>query len=299
MKIYQATINCPKFYDLCMTCHAHGWKNLAPFFWDDALKRILFTISLNNSSLDLVVQQKKNTLYVSCNSHKTITEFEEKHILSSVNRCTGVKFDTSVILRIAQKHGSQFSDLVMKGAGRLLRAPSLWEDAAKTLFTTNCSWALTKKICEVLCGEPFVSPSPNGSFPFPKPETIIKFSPQDLRRLSPIGYRADSLKKLAEIFVNDPSIKEIESCKYDYNTAFNKIIKLKGFGNYATTHLLVLSGYFQKVPIDTVAVSFLKKNYGMRKPESFINRHYKSWGEFKWWGFTLDKMIKRQNWLGD
>jgi len=73
---------------------------------------------------------------------------------------------------------------------------------------------------------------------------------------------------------------------------------LKGFGDYAVAHLLILCGYFDKIPIDTVVVSYLKKNYRVRKPESFINRTYRKWREYKWWGLKLEKMIKQQNWLG-
>ena len=44
-----------------------------------------------------------------------------------------------------------------RGAGRLLRSPTVWEDAVKTLLTTNCSWALTRAMVARLCeaaGEP-------------------------------------------------------------------------------------------------------------------------------------------------
>ena len=75
--------------------------------------------------------------------------------------------------------------------------------------------------------------------------------------------------------------------------------QLKGFADYATAHLLVLAGYYNEIPIDTVIVSYLKKNHRVRKPKSFIDRHYRRWGKYKWWGLKLEKMLKRQNWLGD
>ena len=38
----------------------------------------------------------------------------------------------------------RFAWVARRGAGRILRAPTLFEDAVKVLATTNCTWALTK-----------------------------------------------------------------------------------------------------------------------------------------------------------
>src|SRR6266545_2400997 len=63
-----------------------------------------------------------------------------------------------------------------RGAGRLLRSPTVFEDAVKTLCTTNCSWALTRLMVERLCardagaapaaaGDPWVRPLRGGAPP--------------------------------------------------------------------------------------------------------------------------------------
>jgi hypothetical protein len=63
--------------------------------------------------------------------------------------------------------------------------------------------------------------------------------------------------------------------------------------------MLILTGYYAKIPVDTVVVSYLKENHRVRKPQSFIDRHYRKWGKYKWWGMKLEKILLQKNWLGD
>jgi thermostable 8-oxoguanine DNA glycosylase len=158
------TIRCPEFYDLYMTCHVHGWINLAPFAWAD-----------------------------------------EKHVL-------------------------RFAALVDH---------------------------------------------------------------------QPVGYRAAYLKALAEVFAHASPFEAVEKNRCDYKAADKLFRQLKGFADYAAAHLLLLAGYYNEIPVDTVVVAYLKKNHHVRKPKSFIDRHYRKWGKFKWWGYKLEKMLNHQNWLGD
>jgi len=194
----------------------------------------------------------------------------------------------------AERMGAEYVEILKRGAGRLLKAPTLWEDAAKTLFTTNCTWALTLKMCDAVCRDTFFDASPAGNFPFPGPEKIVKYSPAQLQQLLPVGYRAEYFRTLAELFAEDPDLHNIESKTLSYKEADKVVRGIKGFGNYATAHLLVLAGYFEEVPIDTVVVAYLKEHHRVRKPHSFVDRTYKKWGPYKWWGFKLETLIRQQ-----
>ena len=87
---------------------------------------------------------------------------------AKLNTIPGSREDTAhAVLKAAENAGAEYVQLIRKGAGRLLRSPTLWEDAAKTLFTTNCTWALTRKMCEAVCSRAFIEPAPSGRYPFP------------------------------------------------------------------------------------------------------------------------------------
>jgi len=288
----------PHFYNLHTVCHTHGWKNLTPFSWDDDSSSINFAVRVDNQSIDISARQKSNKIDVSVTSHSRLNSEKLNTIKEIIRRSLNFDSDISGLYQKAKEIGKSYEKLIRNGAGRLLRSPTLWEDAAKTLFTTNCSWSLTEKICVTICSEKFIPAAPSGAFPFPPPDVINRYSNGDLKKLIPVGYRNRYLKSLAEVFSEDPGLQHIESEEMDYFTAKKIASQLKGFGPYASSHILLLSGYFHDVPIDTVVVSYLKRVHRARKPSSFIDRHYRRWGEYKWWGLKLEKMLNRENWLG-
>lgn len=293
------TFKCPDFYDLYMTCHAHGWINLSPFSWDYEKHILLFAALVENNPIDIAATQSGQSIKVTIISHQKLDSSSKSKVKAIISRSLGLDIDTSGILNAAQRIGPEYIKLIKKGAGRLLRSPTLWEDAAKTLFTTNCSWFLTQKICNSACSETFVQPAPSGAKPFPSPESFSQYSADRLKQMIPVGYRAGYLKLLAETFSADPTLQNIETNGFDYQVADKLVRSIKGFADYAAAHLLILAGFYNEIPIDTVVVSYLKRNHRVRKPKSFINRHYRKWGKYKWWGFKLEKMLNKQNWLGD
>lgn len=292
-------LNRPNHYNLHMTCHAHGWKNLAPFRWSDESKSLSFAAFIGEEPVGIEVVQNGDPLKATLHSHRKLDRKSINEARQIITRSLDLDTETDKLLEVAEKFGEDYVNLIKKGAGRMLHAPTLWEDAAKTFFTTNCSWSLTKRMCESACSDRFSKQSPGGSYPFPTAETLSEYSAKNISTLIPIGYRADYLIELAKRFSEDPFLGDIESNGYDYKNAYKYVINSKGFGDYACNHLLVLAGYYDKIPVDTVVVSYLKKNYRVRKPESFIKRKYGKWGKYMFWGLKLEKMLKHQNWLGD
>ena len=132
------TIGCPEFYNLYMTCHAHGWKNLAPFRWSDKPNSLSFAVFIGEEPVDIEVVQNGNSLKATLHSHQKLDRKSINEARQIVTRSLDLKTETDSLLKVAAKFGDDYVSLIKKGAGRMLHAPTLWEDAAKTLFTTNC-----------------------------------------------------------------------------------------------------------------------------------------------------------------
>ena len=290
---------CPKWYDLFLTCHTHGWINLAPFSWDEKHSRLEFALLIDGQAVDVTIQQDKRSIETAICSEKKISSNSLKRIDAVLARILGLKEKTTKLFKTALKIGGPYPQLIRKGAGRLLRGASLWEDAAKTLFTTNCSWALTQKMCEKICSAAFSIPSPSGRYPFPHPSSLAEESPDSLKRKMPIGYRAEYLKLLSKAFSGDSHLITLEENSLPYDSAYEIVSGLKGFGPYARSHLLILAGYYERIPVDSEVKSYVKKNHNSQNAERFVDRRYTPWGRYKWWGFKFEKMLRRQNWLGD
>jgi 3-methyladenine DNA glycosylase/8-oxoguanine DNA glycosylase len=272
---------------------------LYPFEWDDKFSKLIFALSVSGNSVDINVQQNDNKLRVSVLSKKKIDSIVRNKIRNQIARALSIDVDTRELLKIAKSIDAELYDLVRNGAGRLLRSPSLWEDAAKTLFTTNCSWSLTQKMSKQICSEEFVKASPSGRYPFPSPDSICKYSAGELKEKLSVGYRAEYLRLLANEFTQGEKLYAANLSELAYAEAYKIVRSLMGFGEYAANHLMVLEGFYNEIPVDTVVTSFIKKEYKARNIYAFIDRKYKCWGSYKWWGLKLDKIKRKVNWLGD
>ena len=82
------------------------------------------------------------------------------------------------------------------GVGRLLRAPTAFEDVIKMLLTTNCSWSLTRVMVTRLV-EALGAPAPSGARAFPTPAAMAKKNETFYRDVVRAGYRAPHLAKIA------------------------------------------------------------------------------------------------------
>ena len=86
--------------------------------------------------------------------------------------------------------------VLARGAGRLLRSPTVFEDAVKTLCTTNCTWAVTRGLVSRLC-ERLGEPAPLDSVTFPTAAAMAARDERFYREEIRAGYRAPFLLALA------------------------------------------------------------------------------------------------------
>jgi len=172
------------------------------------------------------------------------------------------------------------------GRGRILRAPSLFEDAVKMLLTTNCSWAATKGMVVRMIAE-----AGAGGLAFPTPESVAALSVSKLKTKIRCGYRAESLARFARRVARgkldlstweraDASAEEIRAV----------ILSEHGFGPYAAEGLLRLLGRHDYLALD----SWVRQEYRRRYPgprrttDRAIARRYARYGAHRGLALWLD-----------
>jgi N-glycosylase/DNA lyase len=291
MPTHAFTLKCPRYYSLKETCHAHGWHELAPFSWDAKRGELRTALFAGTQAVDVLCVQDRNQIALTVTSHERLSPAERDAVAASMRRCLDLDRDIAELLAHAKRSEPEFEKLLRGGAGRMLRAPTLWEDAAKTLYTTNCTWGLTIKMAQASCAEAFAPHAPSGARPFPAPDAFARHTPAKLKAMIPAGYRAAYLHALAIRFASDAdSVHRMETSDMPVDDAYELAKGFFGFGPYAASHLLVMAGHFGRIPVDTVVTSFLKKAYRVRKVDSFITRHYGPWGRQRWWAMRLDQI---------
>ncbi|HUR79776.1 MAG TPA: hypothetical protein VM733_03355 [Thermoanaerobaculia bacterium] len=148
------------------------------------------------------------------------------------------------------------------GFGRLLCGSTLWEDAVKVIATTNTMWRQTVRMIELLvakCGR-------DGAFP--SQQDVARFSAEELQRDCRLGYRAKSIRALAECDLNNVE---------DYR-------KLPGIGRYGAAHLRAMDGIHDDIAVDTEFRRFVRDRYhgGRKVSDAAMLRRYAKWGRWKY-----------------
>jgi 3-methyladenine DNA glycosylase/8-oxoguanine DNA glycosylase len=138
-----------------------------------------------------------------------------------------------------------------RGAGRLMRSPTLFEDLLKLLMTTNCAWSNTKSMV-ARTTEALGRRGPTGTKAFPSAATCAVQSEKFWRDQVRVGYRAPHCRALAESFASG-SLTTEHFCDPALTTdeLRARLLALPGFGPYAAGQALRLLGRYDDLALDS------------------------------------------------
>lgn len=277
--------------------HSHGWAYLAPADLIDGGFR--YPLRLNSgTSVVLHVAASKAGIVVSVDRRMAAGQKRELQSVAEYMLSLDFPLQDFVALCRARK-AMGLLRLARRGWGRMFRSPSVWEDAVKTLCTTNASWGYTVKMCRNLCAQ-LGEEAPSDMKTFPTPDKILKAGEQRLKEEIGMGYRAKSLVLLAKKAASG-KVPWLLDCAVspEAAAAAKEIRSWHGFGPYATKHLLVLMGFHEYLPIDREVGNHL----GIRKPgdkgSDLDSDHFEDWGKFRFTAYKLTRVARHLNWIGD
>jgi len=185
------------------------------------------------------------------------------------------------------------------GAGRMLRAPTVFEDVVKTICTTNTAWSGTRKMTAALVDN-LGAEAPGGAHAFPTPEAMAERDEQFYRDIVRAGYRGPYLKQLATDVaagildlesLNDPALPDDEVAA--------RLLALPGVGPYAAAHIMLTSlGRYSRLVLDSWSRPTYQKLSGARGAlkDATIERRFKRYGPYAGLAFWL---YLTRNWVDD
>jgi N-glycosylase/DNA lyase len=257
---------------------SHGWYDLPPFAYDPK-RGELTTIAAGAGPLRF-------------RARNGVLEASGASSAAALRRIAARVF--SLDLDLSRVDASLAAEPALRtalrrGAGRMLRAPTLFEDAVKMLFTTNCSWEATRGMVArliALAGE---------AGAFPTPEAVAAFSAPTLARKVRCGYRAVSLSRFARRVASSRlDLAAWDRRDGDAEALREAILLEHGFGPYAAEGLLRILGRHEYLAID----SWVRKQYRVLHPgpaksvDRAIARRYARFGDHKglamWLELTAD-----------
>ena len=277
-------LEAPAGFDFRRTLRSHGWYDLPPFelIGEQTLARVLevgeaapVTVFVGGDGAGLRVSAERRL------SGRALARVERdvRHIFRLDDRLE------EFYARVGPD--PDFAWVARDGAGRLLRSPTVFEDLVKSVMTTNCSWALTKRMVAGLVGS-LGREAADGRRAFPTAAAMAAQPAGFYREVVRAGYRAEYLKELAErVAAGEIDPESWLRSELPTPELKREIKRVKGVGDYAAENLLKLVGRYDVLALDSwVRGKFRRvRNRGRECDDRRIARFYARFGE--WRGLAL------------
>jgi 3-methyladenine DNA glycosylase/8-oxoguanine DNA glycosylase len=183
-----------------------------------------------------------------------------------------------------------------KGAGRMVRSPTVFEEVVKTLCTTNCAWSATIRMVSALVehlGEKAPKAPQTGPWgrAFPTPEAMAGAGEEFYRDVVRAGYRGRYLRTLSlsvaggklDLESLDAPPEELPDEELE-----KRLLALPGIGPYAAAHVMMMLGRYSRLILD----SWTRPTYArlVGKPsvaDEEIEERFYPYGPYKGLAFWL------------
>ncbi len=281
----------PAGYRLHYVAMSHGWCALAPTAYDERRQVLHRTLELPDADpLTVSVSQPGGgqaggritaswgRAHGSCDDRIAI-KAALREMLALDDDLTELHQACRAMPALAWVPGVQ--------AGRMMRSPTVFEDLAKTLATTNCSWALTRLMCRRMV-DTLGAEGPAGERAFPSVAAVAAAGVDHFTDVIRAGYRSRAFAELAAGMPaldtarwRDPAVPDAD--------VLTELLALRGFGPYAAEGMLGLLGRPRGLAIDSWVRSKLPRLLGVAKlTDKQIAARYAGLGRWAGAGLWLE-----------
>ena len=237
-------------FDLRTALHSHGWIDLEPYSWDEAGAVFSSAADLGGVAVDISVRQTATGLSAVVGSARKLSEARRARVRELIPYTLRLNEDLSEFWRLCAEE-PRLAWVPRRGAGRIFRAATVFEDLMKLLFTTNCSWAATRLMVSRLV-EALGSAAPSGRKAFPTAAVCAAQGEVFYREVVRAGYRARSSVELAEGFASGALC---DAWFLDEDLSIDvvrqRLLEVSGFGPYAAGQAMRLLGHYKDLALDS------------------------------------------------
>lgn len=285
----EIAITTPPGFNFWRTARSHGWSSLAPFSHDPRRKELSRVLLLNDGMVvHCTLSQSNRDVRVVTDSIRALRKEHINEITHQLLTSLRLDEDFRGFHREATKHPG-YKWIATTGSGRMLRAPTIFEDVVKMICTTNCTWALTTLMTTNLVG---AFGKQSGRYvAFPTAEAIAGSTEKYLRTSIKSGYRSPYLIELADTVASGKlDLDSWRTSPLPTDLLFKEMVKVKGIGPYAAGNIMRLVGRYDYLGLD----SWVRAKYyelhtkGRKVKDGTIEKHYKSYGAWRGLFFWLE-----------
>lgn len=295
--------------DLWRTLISHGFAGLSPTVLDEENRSLAFTIR--------VLGGRPRRVRVSEDQgNRTGGNRARLHVLGprpGPKVVRAVLEGAAHVLRLDQDLSPFYLRAVddpdlswaARGAGRMLRSPTVFEDVVKTVCTTNCAWSATVRMVDALVtnlGDPALGGDGPLSNAFPTPAAMAQVPESFYRDVVRAGYRGAYLLGLARTVADGELDLEAFATATPETLPDAELeaalLALPGVGPYAAAHIMMTLGRHSRLILDSWTRPKYTRLVGRKRPvpDRQIERRFRPYGEYAGLAFWL---FVTRDWVED
>ncbi len=291
--------------DLRRVFLSHGIASLPPMRVDDAGAWFEVTLPVDGTSPRTVriTQAGPGHGLVTTAGRRPPASVTDS-LMATVRHVLSLDQDLSPFYRLAQDD-PQLS-WVVRGAGRMVRSPTVFEDVVKAICTTNCSWSATTRMVNALVehlGEKAPGAPATGPYgrAFPTPAAMAKAGDAFYKKVAGAGYRAAYLRALASsVATGAVNLEELNGLDHDGLTDDEvdaRLQALPGVGSYAAAHIMLMLGRTSRLILDSwTRPKYARLTSGRTVKDQTIVRRFRRYGPYAGLAFWL---FLTRDWLAE
>jgi 3-methyladenine DNA glycosylase/8-oxoguanine DNA glycosylase len=172
-----------------------------------------------------------------------------------------------------------------RGAGRMLRSPTVFEDVVKTVCTTNCAWSGTVRMVTALVEHLGVE-----GRTFPEPAAMAEAPDDFYTDVARAGYRGPYLRAIASAVADGTLDLEALDGRSDLRDeeVAERLLALPGVGPYAAAHIMMLLGRYGRLILDSwTRPKYSQLTTGRKISDRTIERRFRRYRDFAGLAFWL------------
>ncbi len=287
-------LDTPPGFSFRRTLLSHGWCMLPPFEAGRNADSLATTVALPGGGATRI-RLRPGDGAVILEAADSPPARVRRHLEAAARTILNLDLDLSPFYAACAR-ASGLEWVPKEGAGRLLRAPTLFEDLVKLVLTTNCSWSLTTRMTRAVVGL-WGEQAEDGTRSFPTPAALARAGEAALREKARTGYRAPLLASLARKVAEgavDPESWQRDA--RDTVALRKEMLSLPGVGPYVAENLLKMIGRPDGLALDSwMRGQYARKYHGGRAvTDRTIARRYARMG--RWAGLAVWLDLTRE-WL--
>lgn len=282
--------------DLWRTINSHGLVALPPMRIDEEARALEVTVPFPGGRPRTVLLSEggSDTARVAVQGRRPSAR-QGVHILEAVAHVLRLDEDLSAFYAVAAAD----PDLSWsaRGAGRMIRSATVFEDVVKTICTTNCTWSATERMVGALVehlGEPAAGARKDGVYgrAFPSPEAMAGADEAFYRDVVRAGYRGAYLRSLAASVVEGSvDLEELDRVAPEDlpdEELAARLLALPGVGPYAAAHIMMMLGRYSRLVLDSwTRPKYARLNGGRPLKDTTIERRFRRYGPYAGLAFWL------------